>query len=157
MRSSTAVSLTSGIPAIGAAVALEACAVLSGMGSFAVSGLQLLLHITFGRSALSRCGPPAANGGPAAPARLGAVAPAAVSATGLDFGEPELSMPGPGAVLRFSCGERVNLSGAELPLSCGERVTFFAGAKKVTKETPFESEHPQDMRESGRLFDTHFS
>jgi hypothetical protein len=25
----------------------------------------------------------------------------------------------------------------ELPLSCGQRVTFFAGAKKVTKETPF--------------------
>jgi hypothetical protein len=24
----------------------------------------------------------------------------------------------------------------ELPLSCGQRVTFFAGAKKVTKETP---------------------
>jgi hypothetical protein len=23
-----------------------------------------------------------------------------------------------------------------LPLSCGQRVTFFAGAKKVTKETP---------------------
>jgi len=25
---------------------------------------------------------------------------------------------------------------SELPLSCGQRVTFFAGAKKVTKETP---------------------
>jgi hypothetical protein len=27
--------------------------------------------------------------------------------------------------------------GAELPHSCGLRVTFFAGAKKVTKENTF--------------------
>ena len=32
----------------------------------------------------------------------------------------------------------------ELPLSFGQRVTFFAGAKKVTKETPFKSEPSQE-------------
>ena len=44
------------------------------------------------------------------------------------FEEPELSL---------SCGQRSILGKPELPLSCGQRVTFFAGAKKVTKETPF--------------------
>ena len=36
-----------------------------------------------------------------------------------------------------------SVSSAELPPGCAGRVTFLAGAKKVTKETPRESEHPQ--------------
>jgi hypothetical protein len=38
-----------------------------------------------------------------------------------------------------------------LPHSCGLRVTFFAGAKKVTKETPFRSERQLMNRYSGAL------
>ena len=34
----------------------------------------------------------------------------------------------------FLCGRRQSQS---VSLACDERVTFFAGAKKVTKETPF--------------------
>jgi len=39
----------------------------------------------------------------------------------------------------------------KLPLSCGQRVTFFAGAKKVTKETPEKntiSLQPKSVRKS---------
>jgi hypothetical protein len=47
------------------------------------------------------------------------------------------------------CGFCVlDLVGAELPLSCGARVTFFACAKKVTKESTFKIWRPQVRRYS---------
>ncbi|HXR63645.1 MAG TPA: hypothetical protein VN720_08915, partial [Rudaea sp.] len=66
------------------------------------------------------------------------------------FEEPELSLScGQRSILGkpelpLSCGQRSILGKPELPLSCGQRVTFFAGAKKVTKETPSRAEPAQE-------------
>ena len=46
--------------------------------------------------------------------------------------------------LSLSCAQRVTCGEHELPLSYGQRVTFFAGAKKVTKETPSKAEPAQE-------------
>jgi hypothetical protein len=46
--------------------------------------------------------------------------------------------------LPLSCGQWVTCGVPELTLSCGKTVTFFAGAKKVTKETPSRAEPAQE-------------
>jgi hypothetical protein len=52
--------------------------------------------------------------------------------TGVLSDYPGLAVEFPGVVVFLFSFEE-----PELPLPFGERVTFFAGAKKVTKETPF--------------------
>jgi len=46
--------------------------------------------------------------------------------------------------LPLFCSRRATCEEHELPLSYGQRVTFFAGAKKVTKETPSRAEPAQE-------------
>jgi hypothetical protein len=87
--------------------------------------------------------------GPELPLSCGRRATSELPGFPLSYGQREiLIVPG----LPLCCGQRVIFEvrrfllslGSELPLSCGQRVTFFAGAKKVTKETPSESELAQE-------------